>query len=186
MWPRFMYMFVVCIVMALDMLLLMPCHNFSYGVSMPFQIFNAVWVSFPSRHILLPIFCLLIFIHCAFQRCNRRVRLRAMLIGLEFIPGPVGDLVCEDGEDKDLAYRAGKRLVELRHWARLLRRIASRLSHRTTTRQTNSSSRSPAQDAQPQSRIHRFGFRKSGITTSSSQGDARVSMRAFADRKSVV
>jgi hypothetical protein len=38
----------------------------------------------------------------------------AMLIGLEFRPGPVCDLVCEDGEDKDLAYRAGKRLVELR------------------------------------------------------------------------
>ncbi len=37
-----------------------------------------------------------------------------MLIGLEFCPGPVCDLVCEDGEDEDLAYRAGKRLVELR------------------------------------------------------------------------
>lgn len=37
-----------------------------------------------------------------------------MLIGLEFRPGPVCDLVCEDGEDEDFAYRAGKRLVELR------------------------------------------------------------------------
>lgn len=134
-----MDMFVVCIVMALDMLFFMPNHHSSAWSVNVFPIFNAVSAYFPSRHILLPILCLLIFIHSAFQCCNRRynhthsrqfrlpigepgdirisflltVRLRAMLIGLEFIPGPVGDLVCEDGEDEDLAYRAGKRLVEL-------------------------------------------------------------------------
>lgn len=58
------------------------------------------------------------------------------------------------------------------HWAWLLRRIASRLSQSCDARNnSSSSSRSLAQDAQPQSRIHRFG------------GIARVvlkGMRAFA------
>jgi hypothetical protein len=36
-----------------------------------------------------------------------------MLIGFEFQPRPVCDLVCEDGEDEDLAYRSGEGFVEL-------------------------------------------------------------------------
>lgn len=36
-----------------------------------------------------------------------------MLIGFELQPCPVCDLVCEDGEDEDLAYRAGEGFVEL-------------------------------------------------------------------------
>lgn len=37
----------------------------------------------------------------------------AMLIGFEFQPRPVRDLVCEDGEDEDFADRAGEGFVEL-------------------------------------------------------------------------
>lgn len=63
--------------------------------------------------LLFPLFRLFVLVHSGFERSNRFVGFFAMLIGFEFQPRPVRDLVCEDGEDEDFADRAGEGFVEL-------------------------------------------------------------------------